>query len=215
MADYLERVSQPGTNLRSSRSILSHLHFFPRLRESFARPTDALPLDLFRIMVGMVVFAYFLHTFFQARDFSDPEGLIDHELSLELFWFTRLGLFQPGMSLWAFQAIFLFACICAVALIVGYRVKIFALLLYLIAVSTYRWNFLVMYVDDSIIHLLLFWLLLLPVGRTLVLSEWRVDRERAWQSWIHEKVPGTAVRCFLWNLALIHLQLCGSYVPFL
>jgi hypothetical protein len=109
------------------------------------------------------------------------------------------------MSLAAFQTIFLIACLCSWALILGYRVKLFAALLYVIAVSTYRWNFLVMYVDDSIIHLTLFWLLLLPVGRTLLLGEWLTERGSAWRRWKRETVPGTATRCFLWNLALIYL----------
>ncbi len=103
------------------------------------------------------------------------------------------------------RAVFLAASLASWALILGYRVKLFALLLYLIAVSAQRWNFLVMYVDDSIVHLLLFWMLLLPVGRTLVFSQWLTDRDNAWRRWKHEQVPGAAVRCFLWNFALIYL----------
>lgn len=176
-----------------------------RLRELLARPTDALPLDLFRVLVGLVVFAYFLQTFLEARDISGPDGLIDHELSEKIFWFTRIGFFQPGLGLRFFQTIFLIACLGSWAVVLGYRVKLFAALLYLIAVSTYRWNFLVMYVDDSIMHLALFWLLLLPVGRTLLLSEWMADRQGSWQRWTREKVPGVAVRCLMWNLSLIYL----------
>jgi hypothetical protein len=176
-----------------------------RLRHSLTRPTDALPLDIFRVLVGLVVFFYFLQTFFESWDFSSPDGLIDHELSQNIFWFTRIGFFHPGLSLRFFQAIFLTACLCSWALILGYRVKVFAAILYLIAVSAYRWNFLVMYVDDAVMHLALFWLLLLPVGRTLVLSDWRADRKGAWQRWKRETVPGAAVRCLMWNLALIYL----------
>jgi hypothetical protein len=176
-----------------------------RLRELLAEPVDALPLDVFRVLVGALAFAYFLCTLFEAGDFSGPDGLIDHELSRGLFWFTRLSLFRPGMSLSMFQAVFIIACVCSCALIIGYRVKTFAAILYLIAVCTYRWNFLVMYVDDSIVHLTLFWLLLLPVGRTLVLSEWRVNRGAAWRRWKCERVPGAAARCFMLNLALIYV----------
>jgi hypothetical protein len=175
------------------------------LRHSLARPTDALPLDLFRVLVGLVAFLYFLQTLLEARDFSGPDGLIDHELSQKIFWFTRIGLFHSGLSLSFFQTLFVIACLCSWAVILGYRVKIFAAILYLIAVSTYRWNFLVMYVDDSIMHLALFWVLLLPVGRTLVLSEWRADRKKAWQRWKHATVPGVAVRCLFWNFSLIYL----------
>lgn len=208
MAHNLNSVAKSGIARWSSRLSLNNLPYagpLVQLRQSLARPTDALPLDIFRVLVGLVVFIYFLQTFLDARDFSSPDGLIDHELSQRIFWFTRIGLFQPGLTLGFFQVTFLIACLCTVPLIIGYRVKIFALILYVIAVCTYRWNFLVMYVDDSIVHLALFWLLLLPVGRTLVLSDWRADRKGAWQRWKRETVPGFTARCLLWNLALIYL----------
>lgn len=175
------------------------------MRRPLIRPTTALPLDIFRVLVGLIVFVYFLQTFLDAGSFSSPDGLIDHELSQSLFWFTRIGLFHPGLGLRFFQTIFLIACLCSLALIVGYRVKLFAGILYAIAVCTYRWNFLVMYVDDSIVHLALFWLLLLPVGRTLVLSDWIADRKTAWQRWKHATVPGFVVQCLAWNLALVYV----------
>jgi len=209
VADNLHGLAQPGITRPSSRLSLANLPYagplVVHLRQLLARPTDALPLDIFRVLVGLLAFIYFLQTFLEVRDFSSPGGLIDHELSQKIFWFTRIGLFQPGLSLRFFQTTFLIACLCSWALILGYRVKVFAAILYVIAVSTYRWNFLVMYVDDSVMHLALFWLLLLPVGRTLVLSEWRADRKGAWQRWKRETVPGAAVRCLLWNLALIYL----------
>jgi hypothetical protein len=176
-----------------------------KLLRRFSAPVDSLPLDLFRVLVGLVVFVYFLQTLFEAKDFSGPDGLIDHELSQKIFWFTRIGFFHPGPSLRLFQAIFLAACLCCWPVILGYRVKLFAAILYLIAVSTYRWNFLVMYVDDSVVHLALFWLLLLPVGRTLVAREWLANRRDAWERWKQAKAPGAAVRCFMWNLALIYV----------
>src|SRR5688572_25669760 len=99
------------------------------LRRSLARPTDALPLDIFRVLVGLLVLTYFLQTFLDANDFSSPDGLIDHELSQSIFWFTRIGLFHPGLGRRFFQATFLIACLCTVPLIIGYRVKVFAAIL--------------------------------------------------------------------------------------
>lgn len=169
------------------------------------RPVYALPLDLFRVLVGLVCFAYFAHTLAEVQDISSPEGLVDHELSLGIFWYTRIGLFQPGMGRAVFEAAFLLACLASWMLVLGYRVKPAAAVLYVIAVSTYRWNFLVMYVDDAVMHLMLLWMLLLPVGRTLVLHEWLADGRAALGRWKAQLVPGGAVRCFLANLALIYL----------
>ena len=65
--------------------------------ERLTADIHALPLDIGRIIVGGVLFVYFLNTFRQARDFSDPNGLIDHRLVCRLFPPTRVSLFQPGM----------------------------------------------------------------------------------------------------------------------
>ena len=171
----------------------------------FGRATAALPVDLLRVFVGLLSFFYFLHTWQEAADISAPDGLIDHALVLDIYWFTRLGFFYPGISLAALKFIFLVATLASWAVILGWRPKLFAALLFAIAVSTYRWNFLVTYVDDAIMHLMLFWLLLLPVGRTLTLSGWWRDRRGCWTHWMKERVPGTAIGCFLCNLALIYL----------
>jgi hypothetical protein len=104
-----------------------------------------------------------------------------------------------------FYAVFVVAIACCIPLILGWRVKLFAFILYVIAVSTYRRNFIVMYVDDAIMHLLLFWMLVLPVGKTLVLSEFLRSRGAAWEKWKAVEVPGAALRCFFWNLTLLYL----------
>ena len=176
-----------------------------RMWTAFTRPVDALPIDLFRICVGVVMLAYFIRTFCEVADFSGPDGLLDHELILKMYWFTEIGIFRPWMGAEWFYAAFGIAIACCIPLILGYRVKLFSVVLYVIAVSTYRRNFIVMYVDDAIMHLLLFWMLVLPVGRTMVLSEWLKDRGNAWSKWKDVTVPGAALRCFFWNLILLYL----------
>jgi len=173
--------------------------------ESLCYPTHALPVDIFRVFVGLLSSAYFFHLFLQVADFSGPDGLIDHDLTRQLFWYTRIGFFGPGMTAVTFRVTFLVAAIASWALVLGYRVKPMATALFLVAVSAYRWNFLVIYVDDAIVHLVLFWLVLLPIGRTLVLSEWLRDRGIAVERWKRELVPGGTVRCFLVNLSLVYL----------
>ena len=176
-----------------------------RAWNAFTRPVDALPIDIFRVCVGLVMLAYFVRTLLEVNDFSGPNGLLDHELIVRMYWFTEIGLFRPWMGVEWFYAAFSLAIACCVPLILGYRVKFFSLILYIIAVSTYRRNFIVMYVDDAIMHLLLFWMLVLPVGRTLVLHEWLKDRSAAWSKWKDLTVPGATLRCFFWNLILLYL----------
>jgi hypothetical protein len=175
------------------------------LGELFGGDCPALPLDLLRIFVALLAGIYFLNLFQEAADFSGPDGLLDHALVQEIFPFTRLGLFHPGVSLGVLRVVYAFAAAASLAVLAGWRVKFFAACQFLAAVSAFRWNFLTAYVEDAIMHLMLLWLLLLPVGRTLVFAEaWR-DPRVAWRRWLAVRVPGTAVGAFLCNLALIYL----------
>lgn len=170
----------------------------------FGRVTPALPVDIFRALVGLLSFVYFLSLWREAADFSAPDGLIDHALVQDVFWFTRLGLFQAGISSGVLQGMFFLAAIASWGLILGWRPKLCAGFLFVTAVSAFRWNFLVAYVDDAIVDLMLFWLLLLPIGRTLTLRGIYRDPRNAWKKWQEINVPGTVVGCFLCNLALIY-----------
>lgn len=170
-----------------------------------AGPTYALPLDIFRVLVGLLTLGYFARTWREAPLFSGPDGLLDHALQRELLPFTRLTLFPPRASLRLLRTLYAFGCAAAVLLVLGIAVQASALTLYVLAVSTYRWNFLLMYVDDAIIHLTLFWMVLLPVGETLTLPGFLSDPTNAWSTWQTATVPGLAVRCFLLNLGLVYV----------
>ena len=178
----------------------------------------ALPLDMMRVLAGGVLFFYFLNALRQAGDFSDPDGLIDHRLSARLFPPTRISLFQPGMPGWVFRAVYLGACAAAILVVIGYHPRLAAAYLFAAAVSTYRWNALVAYLDDSIVHLFCLWLLLLPVGSTLnlpdLLDAGAATTAAAWTAaiadWSTTTITGTAPRAFMANMALIYL-VAGLY----
>lgn len=180
------------------------------LTAAFVAPVHALPVDAFRVLVGLVSFCYFARTLLEARDFSACDGVLDHALSHRLFPPTRMSAFQCGLPASVCRAAFVLACGASLALMLGYEVRVAAVFLFLIAVSTYRWNFLVMYVDDGIMHLVLFWMMLLPVGRTLTLDGWLRDGPAALQSWASVTVPGGVVRGFLANLSLAYF-VAGAY----
>ncbi len=183
---------------------------------ALAAPIHALPLDVVRVLAGGVLFVYFLNALRQSSDFSDPDGLIDHRLCTRLFPPLRISLFQPEMPGWLFRTVHVGACFAALLVIVGYQPRAAAAFLFAAAVSTYRWNVLVAYLDDCIVHLCCLWLLLLPIGHTLTLPDllgggmtsggWTA----ALAQWSTATVPGTAPRVFMANLALIYL-VAGAY----
>ena len=176
-----------------------------RLRVWLFSETYALPLDLFRILGGLLCVAYFVTLLLQARDFSNPDGLLDHVLLQHILWFTRLSLFQPGITLACLYVLLGLAGVGAWGIVLGYRVRLCAGVLFVIAVSTYRWNFLVIYVDDAFMHLLLFWFMLLPVGKTLLPWELRQGWHACFARWRRVTVSGTAQWCFLANVCLVYL----------
>lgn len=169
------------------------------------RDTWAFPVDLFRVLVGVLAVGYFARLLLETPDFSSPSGLLDHAFLAEVLWFTRWSLFQPGLEAWVFYVAYGLGIAGAVAIILGERVKPWALVLFLIATSHYRWNFVIFSIDDGVMHLCLFWLLLLPVGRTLVLRELVSEGSTALSRWASLTVPGATVRCFMGNLYLVYL----------
>lgn len=172
---------------------------FPaRAWQRWNAPVPAFPIDIFRVLVGLLSAVYFTHLAIQTGDISSPDGLIDHALTREIFWYTKMGLFQPGLSAGVFQLIFVCAAAASLLLAAGWRPKLMAAVMFVTAVSAYRWNFLVIYVDDAIMHLAIFWMLLLPIGATLAPG----TRRSQWRS---AHVPGGAVRALLINLTLVYV----------
>ena len=172
---------------------------------SLVAPVAALPLDIVRVLVGCLTFAYFVRTFREAPLFSGPDGLLDHALVGRIFPFTRLSVFPSAITLRGLRAAYALGCAGSLLLAAGIGGQAVALAVYVLAVSTYRWNFLLMYVDDAVIHLVLFWMALLPIGSTLTLPGLLADPGGSWAAWLSTTVPGLGVRCFMANLALVYL----------
>lgn len=161
-----------------------------------------MPLELLRVWTAAVVFVYFLQAYRHAGEFTDPEGLIDHRLCAKLLPATRWSLFQPWMPRRFFRAVYLCACAAAVLVALGVHPRAFALVLFAAAVSTYRWNALVAYLDDCIVHVFCLWLVLLPVGHAPAAGS---DAGA-----LAATVPGAAPRAFMANMALVYL-VAGAY----
>lgn len=184
---------------------MAYSGLWEKARNRFLQETYALPLDVFRILVGFLGVAYFLRLLLEVEDFSSPDGLLDHALLYRLLWFTRLSVFFPGLGVEMFYGFYALGCLGGVAIALGYHCRLWATILFIITVSHYRWNFIVLSVDDSIMHLLFFWLVLLPVGQTLTLRDYRQRSQACWHSWRQCTVPGVTLHCFLGNIALIYV----------
>lgn len=200
--------------------------------DSLASDIHALPLDIGRIIVGGVLFVYFFNTLRQTRDFSDPDGLIDHGLMCRLFPPLRVSLFQPGMPGVLFRAVYVCACVAALMVVAGYHPRAAGVFLFLAALSALRWNVLASYLDDAMIHIFCLWIVLLPVGSTLNVPD-LVERavgggadgpgggatglaaaadsgSSVVDTWLAATVHGAAPRAFIANMALVYI-VAGLY----
>ncbi len=173
--------------------------------EQLNRPVSALPVDIFRILVGLLSFLFFKQLRVDAKDYSGPKGLIDHQLSRRIFWYTKLNPLFPGLPLSFFKSLYGAAMALALLLATGFWPRLSAALLFLISVMAYRWHFLVANVEDGVMHLVLFWTFLMPIGKTLTLPGLWHNKQNALAIWRQQFVPGATIRTFLGNIALVYL----------
>ncbi len=132
------------------------------------------------------------------------ESLINHQLVQKIFWFTWQPLFSPSMSVVTVQVILSIGILLSWLLIVGLQSRASAFILYFMVVCIYRFQFLVFFVDDVVMHLLLFWCFLLPTGKTLTLFPWLKNKKIA-EHWLELKTDNFLLHLFLYNIALIYL----------
>lgn len=174
-----------------------------RLLRRLSEPVSAPVLDLFRILTGLLTVAYFVRLFREYPLYTSEQGLLDHRLLRELFWFTKLSLLFPGSPDLYKIAVMLVGLGGALMLLAGERPKLGAVLAWVVVVSVQRWNFAVINVDDSSITLLLWWMLFLPIGHTLTWRSW-LDRSRL-RGELAYQVDGFFLRALFGNLFIYYL----------
>lgn len=177
--------------------------YISRYSQSLNSEYYHLPIDLFRIGVGALSFIYFFRTFLEIPYFLGNEGFINHRLVQSIFWYTWQPLFHPSTPDLVIKFIILLAMIFSVLMVIGYKSRLLALILFFICSSSYRYQFLVFFVDDVVMHLLLFWCFLLPTGKTLTLLEWLKDKSVTGK-WLGFKTRGSLVNLLLINIGLIY-----------
>jgi hypothetical protein len=118
-------------------------------------------LNAFRKSIALLACLYFARQGWEVPAFHSNLGLIDHgwaEATLPYLW---QPLFRPDQSELMMQFILFGASLLCVPLALGLYPRLCTAILYLILSCSYRWNFLVATVDDEMMHLSLFWLLIL------------------------------------------------------
>lgn len=164
------------------------------------KETPALPIDIYRTAVGLLALLYFAGLNSEWNTFTAADGYLDHALIQDIFWFTRISLYQPWLPDGLKYLLFLSGWLASVGVFLGWRPRVCAFWAWLVATSHFRWNFPVAYLNDSSILLGLFWCMLLPTGSTLIW--WR--RPWEWPVWRSSVVPGGVCRVFVANLTVAY-----------
>jgi hypothetical protein len=168
-------------------------------------PVPAIPVDLFRILIGLLALGYFINLALYAREFLDPQGLVDHQLHEQTIFLSRFGIFSATAPIWQINGALALAIVCCIGTVLGVRIRPCALTAYVIAVSCFRRMFIFTYVDDTIMHLMLLWVVLLPCGETLSLRRLRLPDAQERERWLAAKVSGFVPRLVVFNACLIYL----------
>jgi hypothetical protein len=164
------------------------------------RPRPTSTLALFRIAFGVLValwtlsFAPLLPVFFGAGS-ALPEAGAQGPGVWSLLTLT-------GNTLGAAIAIWLVLLLAAVALALGYRTRLAAVLVFVGLMTVERHTPLVGNTGDGLLRILAFYLMFSPAGDALSLDRWRLDRERFWE--FPERAP--------WALRLMQVQLSVVYL---
>lgn len=171
----------------------------PRAWERFFfQPTSMATLAVVRIAFGIVAFGWTASLAPDLMNFFGKRGLVPAQPS-NRFW---IGVLSPAAPDWLVYVVFAVTLISAACLIVGYRTRIAAALVFVGILSFERRNPFVFNAGDVLVRNLAFYVMLAPSGVALSLDAWRRARDKIWE--FPKRAP--------WALRLIQIQLSVVYV---
>lgn len=162
------------------------------------RPTSVATLGVVRIAFGVVAFGWTLSLVPDLMTFFGRRGIVPSQPS-NRFW---IGVLSPAAPDWLVFVVFAVTLFSAACLIVGFRTRLAAVLLFIGILSFERRNPFVFNAGDVLVRNLAFYLMLAPSGLALSLDAWRRARDKVWE--FPKRAP--------WALRLIQVQLSVVYV---
>lgn len=162
-------------------------------------PADTTPLGLFRIAFGLVVTLWTLSHLPDLFTFLGPDGVLPRPRPLES---AQWGLLNLANNVVALSALWLATLVASIALTVGRRPRLAAVIVFLGVLSIERRNAYILNNGDDLIRYLAFYLMLAPSGAALSLDRWREDRANFWTA--EHRAP--------WAMRFLQIQLSLIYV---
>ncbi|NRA02310.1 MAG: HTTM domain-containing protein [Myxococcales bacterium] len=175
------------------------------LRERYG--LDFRSLAAFRIATASVILFDLADRAPQLRTFYSDQGMIaryvfDQSLSRTLLW-PHFWSGSPGFQ----SLLFALSALVALAMLVGYRTRLATLLSWVLLCSLHFRNPNILNFGDSILRILLFWSIFLPLG-----ERWSLDRRRGRRGAVPESnaAPGST-RILSVGAIAIQLQVAFLY----
>lgn len=173
-----------------------------RFREGWRRfwftPQSTAPVEVIRIVFGVVATGWMLSLAPVLVPFFGPDAAIPDPQLPALGW-TLLTLVGGTPWIWA---LWLAGVLGGIALTVGYRARLAALIVFVVMVSVNREAPLAFNAGDGLLRVISFYVLLMPVGSAASLDRWRADRQGVWT--FPHRAP--------WALRLAQIQLSVIYL---
>jgi uncharacterized membrane protein YphA (DoxX/SURF4 family) len=163
------------------------------------RDVETSTLALFRIAFGVVVVAWTISLAPALYSFFGPAGILPgHPDNGPGSW----GLLELDSSGTAVTLLYLLLLVGSLALLVGFRTRLAAVVVFVCLVSFGRRNPWVLNSGDLLVFVLAFYLMLAPSGAALSVDRWLGARRRFWE------FP----RRSIWPLRLIQVQVSILYL---
>ncbi len=162
---------------------------------------DLRALAAFRIVLGTTILIYLGPKFLNLYAFYTDSGILPRNSFFELINPSFISIHLASGNYW-FQ-VFLFAIqlFFALSLIVGYRSRLSTVVSWFLLVSLQNRNPLVLNYGDQLFRMLLFWGMLLPLGKKWSLdSIWQVNEQIKKNTWLSVATVAVLLQMFLFYI---------------
>lgn len=161
-------------------------------------PQSTAPVEVIRIVFGVLATAWMLSLVPVLDPFFGADGVITAR-QLPAGGWTLFTLTLGTPFVWVMWVAGLLA---AVALTVGFRTRVAALVVFVVMMSVTRSAPLAFNAGDALLRILAFYVLLMPAGSAVSVDRWRADRANVWS--FPRRAP--------WALRLAQIQLSVIYI---
>lgn len=161
---------------------------------------DLRALALLRIALSLVLLTDLIFRFSDLKAFYTGQGILPIEALFQYHWHpSYFSLFTTNDHHYIQIALFTLNFLCVLALLVGYRTKLFTVMAWIFLISIHNRTPLIMQAGDHLLRMLVFWGIFLPWGNLLSFDAYRTKVGK--EPYPYESFAGLAYLC---QIALLY-----------